>query len=125
LRDAVLEAVLTDQVIDQVGALIRAIGTGEMGSNNLMQALGFSHRPTFRNNYLNPVLEDEWIEHTQPDSPHSPTQCYRLTGKGRRWLHHHADEWQRETCDMACDNRAVAYQFDEDAHKGIVLVWGN
>lgn len=96
LRDAVREAVSTDQVsdqvTDQVAALIRAIGTVELGSNNLMQALGLSHRPTFRNNYLNPALEDEWIERTQPDTPRSPTQRYRLTGKGHRWLQHHADE---------------------------------
>jgi DNA-binding PadR family transcriptional regulator len=37
-------------------------------------------------------MEDEWIERTQPDSPRSPTQRYRLTGKGQRWLQHHADE---------------------------------
>ena len=96
LRDAVREAVSTDQVsdqvTDQVAALIRAIGSGELGSNNLMQALGLSHRPTFRNNYLNPALEDAWVERTQPDSPRSPTQRYRLTGKGLRWLQHHADE---------------------------------
>lgn len=96
LRDAVREAVSTDQVgdqvTDQVAALIRAIGSDELGSNDLMQALGLSHRPTFRNNYLNPAMEDEWIERTQPDSPRSPTQRYRLTGKGHRWLQHHADE---------------------------------
>ena len=96
LRDAVREAVSTDQVgdqvADQVAALIRAIGSGELGSNDLMQALGLSHRPTFRNNYLNPAMEDEWIERTQPDSPRSPTQRYRLTGKGLRWLQRHADE---------------------------------
>lgn len=95
-RDALREAVLTDQVsdqaTDQVAALIRALGAGELGNNHLMQALGLSHRPTFRNNYLNPALEGEWIERTQPDSPRSPTQRYRLTGKGRHWLQHHADE---------------------------------
>jgi hypothetical protein len=57
-----------------------------MGSGDLMQTLGLSHRPTFRNNYLNPALEGGWIERTQPDSPRSPTQRYRLTGKGRRWF---------------------------------------
>lgn len=85
------EAVATDQVGDQVAALIRAVGTGELGSNDLMQALGLSHRPTFRENYLNPAVEDEWIERTQPDSPRSLTQRYRLTGKGQRWLQHHAE----------------------------------
>jgi Fic family protein len=90
LRDALREAVVTDQVgdqvTDQVAALIRAIGSGELGSNELMKALGLSHRPTFRNNYLNPARQGDWIERTQPDSPRSPTQRYRLTGKGQRWL---------------------------------------
>lgn len=96
LRDAVREAVVTDQVgdqvIDQVAALMSAIGSGERGSNDLMQALGLSHRPTFRQNYLNPALDEEWIERTQPDSPRSPTQRYRLTGKGQRWLLLHGEE---------------------------------
>lgn len=94
LRNAVREAISTDQVDDQVrvqvAALIRAIGSIERGSNDLMQALGLSHRPTFRNNYLNPAMEDQWIEHTQPNSPRSPTQRYRLTRKGQRWPQHHA-----------------------------------
>lgn len=96
LRDALREAVATDQVVDQVtdqvAMLLRAIGNGELNGNSLMLALGLSHRPTFRNNYLNPALEDEWIERTQPDSPRSPTQRYRLTSKGRRWLRQHASE---------------------------------
>ena len=98
LRDAVGEALSTDkvgdqvndQVSDQVAALIRALGTIELGSNHLMQALRLSHRPAFRKNYLNPALEDEWIERTQPDSPRSPTQRYRLTSKGLLWLKQHA-----------------------------------
>jgi Fic family protein len=59
LREALQEAVSTDQAgdqvsdqaTDQVAALIRAIGDDELGRNDLMQALGLSHRPTFRNNY--------------------------------------------------------------------------
>lgn len=90
LRDAIREAVATDQVgdqvTDQVGALIAVIGTGELGRNDLMKTLGLSHRPTFRGNYLNPALADGWIERTQPDAPRSPTQRYRLTAKGHRWL---------------------------------------
>ncbi len=96
LRDAICEAMSTDQVTDQesdqVAALLHAIGSGELGSSALMQVLGLSHRPTFRINYLNPAMEDELIERTQPDSPRSPTQRYRLTGKGHRWLQLHTDE---------------------------------
>jgi len=90
LRDAVQQAAATDQVddqvTDQVAVLISALEAGELGSHDLMHDLGLSHRPTFRNNYLKPGLEGGWIERTQPDSPRSPTQRYRLTGKGRRWL---------------------------------------
>lgn len=90
LRDAIREAIATDQVsdqvTDQVGALIAVIGTSEFGSNDLMKTLGLSHRPTFRENYLNPALADGWIERTQPDAPRSPTQRYRLTARGHRWL---------------------------------------
>lgn len=75
-----------DQVTDQVAKLIQAIGSGELSGNELMQALGFVHRPAFRENYLNPALAGNWIERTQPDSPRSPTQRYRLTPKGRHWL---------------------------------------
>lgn len=72
--------------------LIRGIGPGQLGSSELMLALGLSHRPTFRENYLNPALQGGWIERTQPDSPRSPTQRYRLTGKGQRWLDGHCQK---------------------------------
>jgi Fic family protein len=95
LRDAMSEAVATDQVSeqasDQVAALIGLIASKELGSNDLMRALGLSHRPTFRSNYLNPALQNAWIERTQPDAPRSPTQRYRLTDKARRWLLRQSD----------------------------------
>ena len=59
ILSALLDALREAAVTDQVAALIRAIGIGELGSNDLMQALGLSHRPTFRRNYLNPALENE------------------------------------------------------------------
>lgn len=95
LHDALHEAgttdQATDQVTDQVTALINALGQNELGSSELMQVLGLMHRPTFRSNYLNPGLEQGWIERTQPDAPRSPTQSYRLSARGRqRWLHNRA-----------------------------------
>lgn len=90
LRDALQEAASTDQVIDhvsdQVASLIRVLGDHELGGAALLNALGLSHRPTFRENYLNPALEGGWVERTQPDSPRSPTQRYRLTRKAQLWL---------------------------------------
>jgi hypothetical protein len=90
LFDAIREAIANDQVgdyvTDQVKLLLEYIGNNELSSFDLMKALGLSHRPTFRTNYLNPALVGGWLERTQPDSPRSPTQCYRLSGKGIRWL---------------------------------------
>ena len=90
LRDVLQEAAstdhVTDHVSDQVAALIHALGEKELSSAALLKALGLSHRPTFRENYLNPALEGGWIERTQPDSPRSPTQRYRLTRNAQLWL---------------------------------------
>jgi Fic family protein len=77
---------VTDQVTDQAAALLRAIGEGERTATDLLSLLGLSHRPTFRENYLDPALAVGLIERTQPDTPRSPTQKYRLTTRGRRWL---------------------------------------
>ena len=50
----------------------------------LMKALGLKDRVTFTNSYLSPSLKIGLVEMTQPDSPRSPTQRYRLTAKGRK-----------------------------------------
>ncbi len=90
LRDTLHEAVIGDQVSDQVSdqaaALIAALSYGEMKALSLMKVLGLSHRATFRKNYLDPALAKGWIEYTQPDSPRSPSQRYRLTRRGKKWL---------------------------------------
>ena len=86
IREALCEAVSTDQVTDQVAQLIKVIDANALSSTDLLMALRLSHRPTFRQNYLKPALEGGWIERTQPGSPRSPTQRYRLTHKGQRWL---------------------------------------
>ena len=51
-----------------------------------MAALKLKHRPTFVYDYLQPSLLSGLVEMTQPDSPKSPTQKYRLTEKGRKFL---------------------------------------
>ena len=73
---------VSDQVTDQVKQVIKALSKGPLSAGDLMITLGLSHRPTFRKNYLNPALEGGWVERTEPDSPKSPTQKYRLTGLG-------------------------------------------
>lgn len=74
----------TPQVTPQVNELLRAI-QGEQRRDELMGALGLKDRKHFRKEYLEPALKGGWLELTQPDSPKSPTQRYRLTEKGYQW----------------------------------------
>ena len=70
----------TDQVkMDNpnVKKLLDAIGEETMSAKELMEKLGLSHRPTFRNNYLNPALVLGVIERTIPDKPNSRNQRYK------------------------------------------------
>ena len=59
---------------------------GEMTRGGLMAALGLKDRANFMKNYLESSLGENFVEMTQPDSPKSPTQKYRLTEKGKRCL---------------------------------------
>ncbi|HAV45335.1 MAG TPA: hypothetical protein DCX44_08615 [Halomonas sp.] len=52
----------------------------------LMNVAGRSNRTKFRAAVLNPLLDSGLIEMTQPDSPRSPTQKYRLTALGKQIL---------------------------------------
>ncbi|HOK36187.1 MAG TPA: hypothetical protein PK860_02100 [Paludibacteraceae bacterium] len=47
-----------------------------------MRKLDLRHRPTFLFTYLQPALENGWIEMTIPNNPNDPNQKYRLTQKG-------------------------------------------
>ena len=47
-----------------------------------MDKLNLKHRPTLLCDYLQPAMDMGLIEMTQPDSPKSPTQKYRLAAKG-------------------------------------------
>jgi Fic family protein len=86
LHSAIEESVMGDQVSDQVIRLLDGLRNGEAGASDLMVGLNMTHRPTFRKNYLEPAFAAGLIERTQPASPRSPTQRYRLTEKGRFFL---------------------------------------
>nr|WP_217734433.1 hypothetical protein [Advenella alkanexedens] len=60
-----------------------------MNRAELMLALELKDRVNFRDTYLQPALELGLIEMTQPDSPRSPTQKYRLTTLGKQILASH------------------------------------
>jgi hypothetical protein len=48
-----------------------------------MDKLALSHRPTFRDNYLNPAIELRLVELQYPDTPRNPKQKYRLRKKNK------------------------------------------
>ena len=57
---------------------------GEMSRAKIMKAIGIKDRVTFADYYLAPALKLGLVEMTQPNSPRSPTQKYRLTAKGKK-----------------------------------------
>lgn len=73
----------TGQVTGQVAGQVLLFCAQPKSAKQIQEMLGLKHRETFSNNYLNPLLKSGWIEMTQPGSPKSPTQKYRLTPKGR------------------------------------------
>jgi len=77
---------VTDPVTDPVDRVVLALAPGEMAPSDLWERLGLKHRPTFRENYLRPALEQGLIEQTIPEKPTSSKQRYRLTAKGRQFL---------------------------------------
>ncbi len=52
----------------------------------LMDLLSLKGRRNFLQIYLYPAISNGYIEQTEPDSPRSPTQKYRLTDFGKKIL---------------------------------------
>ena len=76
-------AQVTTQVSPQVKRLLAALEKGEQSAADLMQTLGLKSAKNFRATSLTPALDAGLVERTQPDSPRSPTQQYRLTALGK------------------------------------------
>jgi ATP-dependent DNA helicase RecG len=76
----------TNQVTPQVIRLLNVLKKGELNRGLLMERLELHDRKSFGKNYLQSALEQDLIEMTQPDSPKSPTQKYRLTSAGKHLL---------------------------------------
>lgn len=75
----------SNSISEKILRLVSAV-RGEMSIRDMMEVMGMKSRPMFLNNYLTPALKAELLERTQPDSPNSPTQKYRLTEEGRKML---------------------------------------
>ena len=76
----------TEQATEQVRRILNCLKGGPLSVREAMDALSLHHRPTFLYNYLHPVLDTGLVERTQPESPRSPKQKYRLTAKGEKVL---------------------------------------
>lgn len=77
LRETVATDQVTDPVSDQVTALLKCLGSRTLSAVECMKRIGLSHRPTFRQNYLQPALDAGLIERTLPGKPNSRLQKYR------------------------------------------------
>jgi len=65
---------------DIEGLLIILIG--EMNRLQIQEKLDLKGRDNFIKNYLQPAINEGFIEPSNPDKPKSPKQSYRLTAKG-------------------------------------------
>ena len=69
-------------IAEQVKKLILAIEIAELSRKEIFEKLNIKHKPTFREDYLNPSRDAGLVEMTIPDKPQSKLQKYRLTAKG-------------------------------------------
>lgn len=74
---------VTEQVTEQVESVISVMGKKDYSRTEIMELVGVKHRPTFLYNYLQPAIEQGFIEMTIPQKPKSSKQKYRLTQKGK------------------------------------------
>lgn len=61
------------------------MNTEYMAMNDIMANIGLKHRPTFRDKYFKPALEDGAIELLFPEQPNHPKQRYHLTTAALEW----------------------------------------
>jgi predicted transcriptional regulator len=76
----------TTQVITQVKHILKAFRDTLSSRANLQESIGLKNREHFRKEYLEPLINDGFIERTIPEKPNSRLQKFRLTDKGRQSL---------------------------------------
>ena len=84
LAESIRPVQVTEQVTEQVARFLECLKQGPLSTRDAMARLELQHRPTFSANYLLPALSAGLVEMTQPESPKSPTQKYRLTATAFR-----------------------------------------
>lgn len=75
----------TEVFAEEIRRVVVALkGVDSCGLSELMIKVGMREREDFRKRYLKSAMSEGCVEPTQPQSPRSPTQRYRLTDKGRK-----------------------------------------
>lgn len=64
-------------ITPQVKELLKILGTLELSRQEIQDKLGLKDRKSFADRYLNPALDQGFIEMTIPDKPKSRLQKYR------------------------------------------------
>ena len=77
----------TEQVTEQVRALVLSIGKELLTMKQMMEKMNLKHRPNFIDNYLNPAIKEGYVRLLYPQSPRHPRQKYLLTVKGLALYH--------------------------------------
>jgi predicted HTH transcriptional regulator len=72
---------VTGQATDEIEKVVLVIN-GEMKRAEIQEELQLKHRENFVENYMNPALEEGFVEMKYPDIPNHPKQKYTLTKKG-------------------------------------------
>lgn len=65
---------------------ILTLTSSPISLDDMMSAIGYKNRATFRGNYLDPLENLEFVSKTIPDKPQSPDQKYVITEKGKMFL---------------------------------------
>ncbi len=73
----------TEQVAEQVRALVLSIGKDQLTLKQTMEKMNLKHRPNFIDSYLNPAIAEGYVRLLYPQSPRHPRQKYLLTVKGQ------------------------------------------
>jgi ATP-dependent DNA helicase RecG len=76
----------TGEVTGEVTTSRSVVVNATLARRAATSTLNLKSQTNFRECYLDPALAGGWVDMTQPDSPQSPTQKYRLTDAGRRIL---------------------------------------
>ena len=76
----------TQLVNPKILQLINCLGNEYLSSQNLMKRLHLKHRANFRENYLLPAIQQNYVLLLYPDNPTHRNQRYYLTEKGIKLL---------------------------------------